>query len=165
MAQGTGNRWLIWILFGVMILLSLALVGTGGTVWADAVQTWSAHDHLFSGWQMLDWIIGLLGAAMVGAGLLVAGFVLRFMRWEKAPLASLVLSIVAVAFNLSTYAIFSQTQDSLLSLDLLLLHVGCVVGLFIVVLPPFLHWLRAKPGARAIVTAPAPAETSIQKAS
>ena len=155
----TGQRWLIWTLLGLMAGISLALAGAGGTLWVDAVGTWSDHDYLFSGWQMLDWFFGLIGAAMVGIGLLVAGLVLRFVPWARASLASLVLSIVALVFNLGTYGIFSRIQSGLHSLDLLILQSGCVLGLFIVVLPPFLHWLHAKPAGSAAMP-PRAADTS-----
>lgn len=142
--NSTGSPWLIWILFGLMGLVSLACIGTGGTAWAYGVQTWAQHDYLFSGWQMLDWFIGLLGAALVGVGLLISGFFFRFVRWPKAHLASLALSIMNLAFILVTYAIYSQTSDGLSSPEKLMLQAGCILGLFVVVLPPFLHWFLAR---------------------
>ena len=161
---GSGNAWLLWALFGLMALVSLACIGTGGTVWAYGIQTWADHGHVFSGWQMLDWFVGLLGATLAGVGLLIAGFLFRFVRWQKAPLASLVLSILSLAFILGTYAIYSQSQSDMESADMILLQAGSFVGLFLVVLPPFLHWNMAKQGHQTAAATSPPAEQPAAKA-
>jgi len=158
--KSSGSPWLIWILFGLMGLASLACIGTGGTVWAYGVQTWAQHDYLFSGWQMLDWFVGLLGAALAGVGLLISGFFFRFVRWHKAHLASLALSVLSLCFILVTYAIYSHTPDGISGAEILLLQAGSLVGLLVVVLPPFLHWFMERPEVVVAHTPPPPNDMS-----
>jgi hypothetical protein len=154
----SASGWLIWMLFGLMALVSIACIGTGGTACGYAIQTWAEHDHLFSGWGMLDWLVGLLGAGLVGVGLLIAGFIFRFIKWDKAPIASLCLSIVSTACILGVYAIFSQTNNSSDSVDMLILQAGSILSLFIVALPPFLHWFTMRQAA-----APSPDDKGVVK--
>jgi hypothetical protein len=158
MAEQSTERgtWLIWMLFGIMGAISLACIGTGGSAWGYAIMTWIEHDYLFSGWGMLDWFVGLLGATLVGVGLLIAGFFFRFIQWRRAQAGSLAVSILSLAFILGTYAIFSQTQDGINTVDIIILQAGCLLGLFIVVLPPFLHWYMVRPQTGISASAKAP---------
>jgi hypothetical protein len=145
MQQNTSaGGWLIWMLFGFMALVSIACIATGGAACGYAIQTWAEHDYLFSGWGMIDWLVGLLGAGLVGVGLLIAGFFFRFINWDRAPIASLGLSIVSTACILGVYTIFSQTNNSSDSVDMLILQAGSILSLLIVALPPFLHWFTTR---------------------
>lgn len=133
-------RILRLIMLGVLTLVSLAATGFGAYALLAAVGTWVTHDYLFSGWSMLDWFLGLVGAAIAGAGLMLLGMLLRFVGWKHAPLASLVLSIFSTLCILAIYAIFSQVPSGIYELDTMLLQIGCFLAVFLVPLPPFLHW-------------------------
>ncbi|MDB5522678.1 MAG: hypothetical protein JWM58_441 [Rhizobium sp.] len=154
---GTGV-WLIRILFGLWALVSIACIMTGGSAWGYGIARWAEDHYLFKGWGMIDWIVGLFGGGIVAAGLLLAGFFFRFLSWNKAPLASLGLAVVSVAFLIATFLIYSQTGNADDSNEVVLLQGICILGLFVLALPPFLHWMLARPR-------PASATTKIPRAS
>jgi hypothetical protein len=139
------------IALGVLVVFSLACILTGGTPYVMAIQSWAEHDHLFTGFLLIDWLVGLLGGAVIAVGLLIAGLVLRFLRWNRAPLASLMLSIMSTSFILTTFLIYSMTGNADDSVEVVVLQALCILGLFVIPLPQFLHWLLAR---RKIAPAP-----------
>jgi hypothetical protein len=64
------------------------------------------------------------------------------LRW---PLASLSLAILSAGFLIATFLIYSRTGNGADSFEVVLLQGLCILGLFILSLPPFLHWWFAKP--------------------
>lgn len=140
----------------LLALVSLACLMAGGTPYVMAIETWADHGHVFRGFELIDWLIGLIGAAIVAVGLVVAGIVLRLLQWTYAPLASLLLSIASAGFLIATLLIYSQTGNGENSIEVVLLQGLCILGLFVIALPPFLHWLLAKrrPSAADLPKAP-----------
>jgi hypothetical protein len=128
----------------LLAIASLACLIAGGTPYAMAIETWVDKGYIFQGFELIDWLVGLIGAAIVAAGLLLAGIVLRLLRWRHASFASLLLSAVSAAFLVATFVIYSQTGHGENSIEVVLLQALCIVGLFVIALPPFLHWLFAK---------------------
>lgn len=128
----------------LLALVSLACLVAGGTPYFLAIETWAEKGHVFQGFEMIDWLIGLVGAAIVALGLVAAGIALRLMPWRRAPLASLLLSIASAGFLVATFLIYSQTGNSENSIEVVLLQGLCIIGLFAIALPPFLHWLLAR---------------------
>lgn len=137
--------WAGRILLGLLALLSLACILSGGFFYGWVVSDYLQDDKPFAGLQMLGWILGLLAAGVVSVGMLLAGVLFRLMPWSRAPLASLGLAILAVSFVMLTYLVFSDTGNGGNSIEVVALRGVCIVYLFLIALPPFLHWLRAKP--------------------
>jgi hypothetical protein len=73
----------------------------------------------------------------------VIGIVLRFLRWERAPLLSLALAIISTLFILATYEVYTSLDGALAPIEIFVVQVLAFVCLFVMPLPPFLHWLRA----------------------
>jgi uncharacterized membrane protein YoaK (UPF0700 family) len=71
------------------------------------------------------------------------GIVLRFARWSKAPVASLVLAIISVISVVMGYQLMLDaiTPDDTESPTIML--VASVIGLTVASVPPFLHWWNA----------------------
>jgi hypothetical protein len=127
-----------------LALVSLACLIAGGTPYVMAIQTWADHGHVFQGFELIDWLVGLIGAAIVAVGLVVAGIILRLLPWKHAPFAGLLLSIASAGFLIATFVIYSQTGNGENSIEVVLLQGLCILGLFVIALPPFLHWLFAR---------------------
>jgi hypothetical protein len=136
--------WVRWVGLGVLGVLSLACIVTGGIFYGWIFADWMQGSGGFRGLQMIGWLVGLAAAAVIGAGLVFAGLFLRFLPWVHAPLASLLLAVVSAGFILFTYLVYSDTGNGGDSIEVVLLQAGCIIGLFIGPLPPFLHWLLAK---------------------
>ena len=77
--------------------------------------------------------------------LIIFGLMLRLLDWRRAPLASLVLAVLGTGFIIATYLIFSDTNTTSDSIEVVFLQGCCIVLLLLVALPPFLHWAMAKP--------------------
>jgi hypothetical protein len=143
-AQGTDTAgiWAGRVALGIFAMLSLICIILGGSVFGASVEAWyQSHDGLQ---DLLSWIFGLAGAAVVAAGLLFAGLAFRFMRWNGAPMLSLLLSILSAGFVIFTYSVFSTTGNPDDSIEIVFLQGICIVLLLVVALLPFLHWLLAR---------------------
>lgn len=146
-----------WILIAIFGTVGLGLIGIGGSIYYTVVDGWidSADGfHGPEGW--IGWILGMAAAIAVAVGLLLVGICLRLARWSRAPLASLALAMLSVAFIIFTYYVFSNTKTSSDSFEVVLLQGCCIVLLLLVALPPFLHWAMAKPAVTRLPTEPRP---------
>lgn len=137
--------WAGRLLLGLLALLSVAFILSGGFFYGWVVADYLQYDSPFTGLQMLGWMLGLFAAGTVSIGLLLAGVLFRLMPWPRAPLASLGLAVTAVAFVILTYVVFSDTGHGSDSIEVVALRGACIIYLFLIALPPFLHWVKAKP--------------------
>lgn len=148
--------WVTWTLVGLVGTAGIVSLGAGSTVYFGTVQSWIGRDFVFEGFGLIDWFLGLLGAAAILGGLVLLGFLCRLLPWRHAPRASLCLAIAAVIFVTTTLLIFSQT-DIFGAMGLVLFPATGLIALLITALPPFLHWRMA---ARAgIAASPQPGAT------
>ena len=139
--RSDGGGWAGWILASILAVIGLGLTGTGGVIYWAVVANWAESADGFKGIEgAVDWIFGLAAAGSISAGLLVLGICLRLIRWKHAALASLVLSISSVGFIIFTYGVFSDTNTTENSIEVVFLRACCIVLLLLVALPPFLHW-------------------------
>jgi FlaA1/EpsC-like NDP-sugar epimerase len=121
--------------FGLAVLVAMAAiwVAEGFRYQADAAP-----------WMLL-YIVP--AALLIQFTVLTIGVVLRFARWQRAPVASLVLAITSVVTIVLAYLLLlacltpDDTQTPVIALVVALAAVALVAG------PPFLHW-RAKRGLR-----------------
>lgn len=148
-------NWFRRIALGLTAILSIAFVITGAIAWGMAIGTWARDGYSFHGWGLIDWTIGMISAAVVAPGLLLAGLFFRFVPWDRAPQASLGLAIVSVTFILATVLIYSDTDTATDSFEVVLLQGNCILGLFVLSLPPFLHWYNAPGPVMAAGVTPA----------
>lgn len=150
--------WVAKTLLVVLAAAGVMLIIAGALYYGLAVQAWMESGYIFTGWGMIDWIVGLIGAAGITVGLILIGIFLRLVKWPFAPFCSLWLSILTVAFTLSTYLIFSRFDPARKDVESWLLLAGGFFQLLAVALPPFLHWLlaRQQPAAPAAVVAEIP---------
>jgi hypothetical protein len=135
----------------VIVVGILGLIGVAAIVAGSILYFWIIADYIeagavpFAGFQLLGWIVGLISAGVMAVGLIILGVALRLIDWRNAPRASLVLAIVSVLLDMLTYGVFSNTGHGPNSVEIVLLQGACILALFLVPLPPFLHWLWAKP--------------------
>lgn len=150
--------WVKRIVLGLLAVASFCLIVAGGIFYVWIIADWLQDSDGFTGLQMIAWFVGLVAAAVIGVGLLLVGLVFRFLDWEYAPRASLVLSIISVCFVIHTYLVFSTINSNADSIELVVLQGGCMLGLLLVWLPPFLHWMfaRTRPASPAIELPKAP---------
>lgn len=138
------------ILLSVLAVLSIVLILSGGFFYVWIVADYLQDDSPFVGLQMLGWIFGLFSAGVISLGLLLAGVLFRLM---SRPRASLGLAIAAIAFVIVTYLVFSDISESD-RVERMILQGACILYLFLIALPPFLHWVRAKPGLDTSIPSP-----------
>jgi hypothetical protein len=144
-----------WILIVILGAIGVCLIAAGGSVYAFIVGEWADSASGFSGPEgWVGWIFGMAAALAIAVGLIFVGIGLRLARWRHAPLASLGLSVLAVGFIIFTYYVFSDTNTSSDSFEILLLQGCCILLLLLVALPPFLHWAMAKPATTRLPTEP-----------
>jgi hypothetical protein len=142
-AVGTSVRWILLAVLGVV---GLGLLAPGGFVYLTVVGEWADRSNGFTGIEgAIGWLFGLCAAAAIAAGLIIAGVMLRLMQWNRAPLASLCLAVLSVGFIIGTYFVFSDTNTTDNSIEVVFLQGCCIVSLLAVALPPFLHWVMTKP--------------------
>lgn len=127
-------------------MAGLALLVPGAFVYLTVVGEWADRSTGFSGIDgAVGWLFGLCAAAAIAVALIIAGIMLRLAHWRRAPLASLCLAVLSVAFIIATYIVFSDTDTTDDSIEIVLLQGCCIVALLAVALPPFLHWVTTKP--------------------
>jgi hypothetical protein len=148
------GSWSRIILLTFLVLLALTLILPGAVVYQSVIEDWANDPRGFYGIEgAVNWIFGVCGAGAIAAGLIIVGVILRLMRQTWITLASLALSIASVGFIILTYYVFSDANTTSNSIEIVFLQACCIALLFLVALPPFLHWALAKPA-----TAPAPTE-------
>lgn len=146
-----------WILIGIFGTIGAVLIAFGSIVYIPIVETWAGDPRGFYGIDgAVKWIIGLMAALAIAVGLVLAGIVMRLLRCQQAPRASLVLAILGAGFVIGTYLVFSDTGHSDNSIEIVVLQACCIALLFVVPLPPFLHWAMAKPDIARLPTEPQP---------
>ena len=134
------------VVLRILLAILLFLPGLAGLVALGiAVVWWSFSGYDFDvyegGWVMIPIVIGI---GCVLFSVVSIGIVLRFARWKKAPIASLVLAIIAV---LSIGLAQSLTLDALMLIETKdRFELIALSGLAIVLgpLPPFLHWWKSR---------------------
>lgn len=145
MVDTTGERrtgWLGGTVGVILVIMGLICLSVGGTPFSFVLSEWIAHGYVFENIEMaFDWVFGLIGAGIIALGLVFFGIFLRIVRW---PVGSLLLSIIAAGFLLATFLIYSRTGNPPDSIEIVILEGLCILGLFVVALPPFLHWLLAR---------------------
>jgi hypothetical protein len=146
-AVGTSARWILLAFLG---LFGLGLLLPGGFVYLIIIGEWAERGSFTGIEGAIGWLLGLCAAAAIAAGLIIAGVMLRLAHWDRAPFASLCLSVLSVGFIIGTYFVFSDTDTTDNSVEVVFLQACSIVALFAVALPPFLHWALAKPKPMAI---------------
>lgn len=140
---GTGARIAVLVILGIVALTFLA---PGVVVYWAVVEDWAGDSRGFHDIDgAINWLFGVCAAAAIAAGLIVVGVMLRLLSWRRATLASLALAVLSAGFIIATYWIFSDTNTSSDSIEVVFLQGCCIVLLLLVTLPPFLHWALAKP--------------------
>jgi hypothetical protein len=151
---GTGARIVVLV---VLAIVAFVVTLPGAIVYWAVVEDWAGDPRGFHGIDgAINWLFGVCATGAIAAGLVIGGVMLRLMRWRQAPLASLALSVLSTAFIIATYLIFSDTNTTSNSIEVVFLQGGCIVLLIIVALPPFLHWAVHKPESLPIPTEPRP---------
>lgn len=139
-----------WILTAIFTGLGLFMIAVAATIYLPIVTYLLDDTRAFTRLEgMIGWTIGLAAAGAIALGLLLVALGIRFAPWHAAPMANLILSIIAIGFTFGTYYVFADIDASDDSIGMILLQAFCVITLLAVALPPFLHWAWAKP-ARAL---------------
>lgn len=140
---GSGARIALLVILGVV---ALVLAAPGAIVYWLVVEDWAGDAGGFDDIDgAINWLFGICATGTIAAGIVVIGIMLRIVRWKQAPLASLVLAVLSTGFIMATYMIFSDTNTTSDSIEVVLLQGGCILLLLLGALPPFLHWAMAKP--------------------
>jgi hypothetical protein len=130
-------RTILAILLGIPGIIGLV-------VFATLVGEWLQEGFQFKQSDLWLMPLFLIGAeSCICFSVLTIGVVLRFARWKRAPMASLVLVVLTAAVIVLGYQLMldclqpDDTEDRQLAL------VFAVIGLIVVAVPPFLHWWKA----------------------
>lgn len=143
------------ILLAILAFFALGLALPGAAVYLTVVDDWASSPRGFYGIEgAIGWLFGIVAAGAIAIGLILGGIILRVVRWKRAPLASLFLSILAAGFVIATYLVFSDTNTTPDSIEIVFLQAASLVMLVLVALPPFLHWAMAKPAVVKTLTEP-----------
>ena len=140
---GTGARIALLVVLGIVALV-FAL--PGAVVYWAVVEDWAGDPRGFHDIDgAINWLFGICAAGAIAAGVIVIGVMLRLMHWRRAPVASLALSVLSTAFIIATYLVFSDTNTTPDSIEVVFLQGCCIVLLLLVALPPLLHWAMSRP--------------------
>jgi hypothetical protein len=140
---GSGARIVVLVILGI---IALVLALPGAAVYWAVVEDWAGDPRGFHDIDgAINWLFGVCATGAIAVGLIFFGVMLRLIHWRRAPLASLVLAVLSAGFIIATYLIFSDTNTTPDSIEVVFLQGCCIVLLLLVVLPPFLHWAMAKP--------------------
>ena len=151
---GSGARIVLLVILGVV---ALVLAAPGAVVYWIVVEDWAGDSHGFHDIDgAINWFFGICATGAIAAGLIVLGIMLRLLPWRKAPLLSLALAVLSTGFIIATYLIFSDTNSTPDSIEVVFLQGCCILLLLLVALPPFLHWAMAKPERLPAPTEPRP---------
>ena len=154
----TAGAWAGWLVLGLLATMSAIFILPAGFLYIWILADYLQAGKPFEGLNMIGWVAGVICAGLIGAGLILPGIMFRLMAWPRAPLASLVLAVLSVLFVMLTYVVYSDTGNGSDSIEVVMLQAGCIIGLLVVALPPFLHWSMAKP--KPALPAPQSGETA-----
>lgn len=150
----TGAKIALLVVLGIVALV-VAL--PGAVVYWAVVEDWAGDPRGFHDIDgAINWLFGICATGAIAAGVVIIGVMLRLLRWRQAPLASLALSVLSTAFIIATYLIFSDTNTTPESIEVVFLQGCCIVLLLLVALPPFLHWAMNRPESLPPPTEPRP---------
>jgi hypothetical protein len=145
------------IVLAVLAFFALGLALPGAAVYLTVIDEWANSPRGFHSIEgAIDWLFGVIAAAAIVMGLILFGVMLRLLRWKRAPLASLILSMLAAGFVIATYLIFSDTDTAPDSIEIVFLQAVSLAMLILAALPPFLHWAMVRPVAADASTEPTP---------
>jgi uncharacterized membrane protein len=151
---GSGARIALLVILGIIAFV-LALPGV--VVYWSVVEEWASDPRGFHDIEgAINWLFGVCATAAIAAALIIVGVMLRLLNWRRAPVASLALALLSTGFIIATYLIFSDTNTSSDSIEVVFLQGCCIVLLLLVALPPFLHWAMNKPESLPAPTEPRP---------
>ena len=123
-----------------VVLLIPGLVGC--VVLGGLTGLWLYEGFRFAGpdrpWMPL-FILPAVGFILLSV--LAVGILLRFARWRRAPMASLVLAVVATAAVVIGYQLMLDSLSS--GEERLSILAIAVAALAIAAVPPLLHWWHA----------------------
>jgi len=140
---GRGARIVLLVILGIV---ALTLMLPGAIVYWAVVEVWAEDPRGFHDIDgAINWLFGVCATGAIATGIIIVGVMLRLTRWRQAPLASLALAVLSAGFVIATYLIFSDTNTTPDSIEVVFLQGSCIALLLLVVLPPFLHWAMAKP--------------------
>jgi hypothetical protein len=141
------------VMLAVLGIVALTFLGPGVVVYWGVVEQWASDPRGFHDIEgAIHWLFGVCAAGAIAAGMIPVGVMLRLLAWQRATLASLALAVLSTGFIIATYLIFSDTNTTLDSIEVVFLQGCCIVMLLLVALPPFLHWALAKPPSVRSVT-------------
>ena len=145
------------VMLVILAIIALVLALPGAIVYWAVVEEWAGDPRGFHDIEgAINWLFGVCATGAIAVGLIIFGVMLRLLHWRGAPLASLVLAVLCTGFIIATYLIFSDTNTTADSIEVVFLQGSCIVLLLLVALPPFLHWAMNKPESLPAPTEPRP---------
>lgn len=137
------------VLLRTLLSVLLLMPGVFGLVVLVAMAgLWVAEGFRYEA-EAAPWMLLYIvpSAILIQFTVLTVGVVLRYARWPRAPVASLVLAITSVVTIVLAYLLLlscvtpDDTETPVVALVVAIAAIGLVAG------PPFLHW-RGNRGLR-----------------
>jgi hypothetical protein len=107
-------------------------------------------DWLYEGFRFQQSDLWIMPVVVIGAesficfSVLTVGVVLRYARWKRAPVVSLVLAILAAVVIVLGYQLILDCLPADDGDDRMTALIFSILGLLIIAVPPLLHWWKAK---------------------
>ena len=133
------------VVLRVLLSVLLLLPGMAGVaVLAGVTGIWIYEGYRFLGSDR-EWMALFIIPSVVFIlfSVVTVGIVLRFARWRKAPVASVVLAIISVVSIVMGYQLMLDAITPDDTETPIIMLVASVVALIVVSGPPFLHWWNA----------------------
>jgi len=131
----------------IRIILAI-LLGIPGIIGLIAFSV-LLGDWLHNGFQFDQSPYSFTSAILIAAesgicfSVLAVGIILRYARWQGAPIASLVLAILSAAVIVVGYQLMLDSLGPDDTDDQQVAMVFSVLGLILISVPPLLHWWKA----------------------
>jgi hypothetical protein len=134
------------VVLRIVLAVLLGIPGLIGlVVFATMIGEWLHEGYQFKQSDLWLMPVFLIGAqSFICFSVLTIGIILRYARWQRAPLASVVLAILAAVVIVIGYQLMLDCLQPDDSEDRQLALVFSIVGLIVIAVPPFLHWWKAK---------------------
>ncbi|MFZ2100886.1 MAG: hypothetical protein WAU86_10015 [Oricola sp.] len=127
----------------ILGILFLAPGACGGLFFGAALAEWLGNGFSFGGGpENYTGAFVIFAAPGILLSVLLLGILLRYLKWDAAPKASLVLAVVATGTAILSFAILFGGGNTVTVEDKILLFVACLAGFATAALPPFFHWRR-----------------------
>jgi hypothetical protein len=116
----------------------------GGVFYGVALGEWLSNGLHFAGGENFTAVFVIIAGPSILLSVVLLGILARFAAWKQAPVASLVLAIIATLTIIFGYGMLYNDMASGSASDEIVAILTAIALLGICAVPPFLHWWKAR---------------------